>query len=679
MEEIVHLNLDQISQIVESIPRSKTAFDKVGDEILRNIRNKLYLDLRTAKVKPEKIPQLADEILSKYLKALQQPGTPVGVNTAETLSAPVTQAILNSFKQAGTEKGSVNTLVEINELISMSVSRERADPYIYVHFKNKDLIFSEIYQYSPKLVGISVQTLLEDDYRLTVENSDEGDEYWVKMYCDIAGIPNPRKKSKYLYRLKFDISKLYENKIQTSDIVRVIKAHASQSSFIGEVYYCIPSPTNFGIVDIYPDLDVVGSFDIISDNFQVLGENKDKKIFDLFIERVFKPDMQRIILSGIQGNLYVYPKMVKTADMVYSTEKLFADPSLSFVRIDSVKARINSFPIQKVKELALECGMKVVFALGEYFENVSDEVRREIDIDPIKNHVLVVKDIKDFVTEVNQLIPSKANNPEFDINNPGIIYRKANYFYADVRTTGTVQGNAFRQVMTLDFVDTSSTHCNSFIEMSRCLGIEAARLFIIRNYIKVFSDSYTNPVYVVNQANIQTSIGSIVALSAHGAARLSMGALSRASFQDAYKTFVSAAIYGKKEDTRATATNIFIGKKILLGTGYVKTTPNVNFRREYVESLERVQLREDLIEQLNDVAEVEAIGYNINEILSEDVTIDNQGIPPFYKPPPPMLKSISLPAFVMVSIGKNHPALSARASEAVKNFDPLALFDFMTK
>lgn len=677
MGEITNLSLDQISSIVNSIPQSKTAYDKIGEEILRNIRNKLYLDLRTARVRPEKIPDLADEILSKYLRALQQPGTPVGINTAETLSAPVTQAILNSFKQAGTEKGSVNTLTEINELISMSTAKERSDPYIYVHFKDKDLIFGEIYNYSSKLVGISVRSLVEEEKALSVDDG-EGDEYWVKMYCEINGIENPRKKNKFFYRMKFDVSKLFENKIQTSDIVRAINAHAAQSTFVGNVYYCIPSPTNFGIVDLYPDLDVVGSYDIISEIFEVLGDNKEKKIFDIFIENIFKPNMEKIILSGIQGNLYVYPRSVKTLDMVYSTEKLFSDPSLSFVRIDGVKARVNSFPLQKVKELALLSGVEVIFALGEYLSDVSDEVRREIEMDPMKGTMLVVKDVDDFVSLVSSKIPSKENDPLFDINNPGPIYRKANYFYADVRTSGVEQGNAFRSVMTLDFVDNSSTYCNSFIEMNKCLGIEAVRLFIIRNYIKVFSDSYTSPVYVVNQANIQTSIGSIVAVSAHGAARLSMGTISRASFQEAFKSFVNAAVYGKREDTRSTATNIFLGKKIHLGTGYVKTAPNVLFRREMVESLANPQLREDLIEQLNDVAEVDAIGYGADQILSEDTTIDNQGIPPFYRPPAPMMKSFPLPAFVSLLIGKRIP-LPGRASSAVRNFDPTSLLDFLGK
>jgi hypothetical protein len=93
-----------------------------------------------------------------------------------------------------------------------------------------------------------------------------------------------------------------------------------------------------------------------------------------------------------------------------------------------------------------------------------------------------------------------------------------------------------------------------------------------RAYIDVITANkhYLNPRHALITADFQTYKGVLLQITSRGAARQNSGPLAKASFEHPIEAFVDGATFGKIEEIKNTSTSIFVGKRMILGTGSFK-------------------------------------------------------------------------------------------------------------
>lgn len=90
------LTSDEIKSIIDVIPRVCAASRAVAEHNHNEIRKRTELQLSEIEIVPSQIPKLRALIYNRCLRAASQAGDTVGLQAAEAIGAPVTQATLNS-------------------------------------------------------------------------------------------------------------------------------------------------------------------------------------------------------------------------------------------------------------------------------------------------------------------------------------------------------------------------------------------------------------------------------------------------------------------------------------------------------------------------------------------------------------------------------------------------------
>jgi hypothetical protein len=119
-------------------------------------------------------------------------------------------------------------------------------------------------------------------------------------------------------------------------------------------------------------------------------------------------------------------------------------------------------------------------------------------------------------------------------------------------------------------IDSTRTYCNNVHEINEVLGIEAARSFLIKAFSDAISyeGAYINPRHIVLLVDFMVSLGQVNGITFSGISRQPIGALEKASFEQAMETFKEAAGFGELKEVKGTSASIYIGKRAQIGTGY---------------------------------------------------------------------------------------------------------------
>ena len=162
-------------------------------------------------------------------------------------------------------------------------------------------------------------------------------------------------------------------------------------------------------------------------------------------------------------------------------------------------------------------------------------------------------------------------------------------------------GSNFQTILGLPFVDSSQTISNNVWDIYNTLGIEAARMFLIEEFMSLMEG--------INRCHIQllvekmTHSGSIASISRYTMRNEDSGPFSRASFEESMDNFVKAGMYGQEESTRGVSASIICGKRANIGTGICDLKMDVKALPNAVRVLHDVQEHEEFEKKTMDMNE----------------------------------------------------------------------------
>ncbi len=133
-------------------------------------------------------------------------------------------------------------------------------------------------------------------------------------------------------------------------------------------------------------------------------------------------------------------------------------------------------------------------------------------------------------------------------------------------------GNNIEGVMQIDGVDRRHVYSNNPFEVSRVLGIEAARTLIMHELDSTVreADITVSIRHIGLIADAMTFQGNIKSVGRHGIVGGKNSVFARAAYEETVKHFTNACIFGERDMLTGVAENILIGKQVNIGTGTVK-------------------------------------------------------------------------------------------------------------
>ncbi len=363
-------------------------------------------------------------------------------------------------------------------------------------------------------------------------------------------------------------------------------------------------------------------------------DTKLEDLISIFLKVILETCFKDMSISGIQGienivindlKLSSFLRFRKVFDdkeiMKYTTGDYPVNTDdfyrLYYVYIDYYAINITGVPPEKfIKYLEL-CGMTFVedhtdssfkpycvFLLPE----VPDSLIKETDVDSIEdeNRKKAVEKMvgenrfekqddviydrlndKQVVTpeEPMQLITRKFKEAEDSLKEMVLssdevtqidefpeIYRYGNYCYIKVYGKNII-GKLLRE----NSVDPYFTSSNSVNDIMTYYGIEASRLFFVREYTSNGEIQKMNPVNIELLVDFQTAMGQILSVTSTDIAKHGNSALVSASFEQPLEAFKKTSSMGNVDIINNIPSCLITGKRCINGTGIV----SMEFDDEY--------------------------------------------------------------------------------------------------
>ncbi len=133
-------------------------------------------------------------------------------------------------------------------------------------------------------------------------------------------------------------------------------------------------------------------------------------------------------------------------------------------------------------------------------------------------------------------------------------------------------GSNLKTVLKLKEVDPTRTITNDIMEVSKILGIEAARKLGAAELKKTLDDNNiaVDIRHIMLLADLMTFGGEISGIVRTGITREKASPFARAAFEETVKHLLDAAFKGEREELKGVVENIIVGQPIKVGTGTVE-------------------------------------------------------------------------------------------------------------
>ena len=520
----------EIQDILSVIPNIKSAANEVSQFNTDAMKILVREQLQDIRITPVGIPDLKAEIVRQFRETIITPGSMVGVTAAESLGKNTTQSALNSFHASGSSKNVSGGVERIRELIDASENPKK--PSCTMHFKDEFLSFDDIIIHKrPEITQINVQSLVLG--MPEIESIDKiVQPFWYSFYRQLV---RNDFESKYVLILNIDVNMLYAYKLTMQDIASVIEESGS--------VICVYSPMSVGRIDIYPIEKRVNS-ELNSKG--IISEDNSSLIF---LSSIVVPLLDKLIVSGISGIQQIYP--VESPVLQIVKEEMQAEIRQGkqewYLILNPIRMKITGITVNKLIKLMEIAGVETVLVKEKYIVVQSETSPTEI----VKN--LIDEDKKE--EKVKRKNGTYMEATAIDIHSKLV--------YADST------GSNFSELLSHPDIDARRTFSNNVHEIKNTLGIEAARNFLIKEFIDVFgAEGYINPRHIVLLADFMTNLGKVYGVTFTGVSRQPIGALEKASYEKAMDVFKEASGFGEKKSVSGTSASVFIGKNALVGTGY---------------------------------------------------------------------------------------------------------------
>lgn len=123
----------------------------------------------------------------------------------------------------------------------------------------------------------------------------------------------------------------------------------------------------------------------------------------------------------------------------------------------------------------------------------------------------------------------------------------------------------FKNLLSLENVDSNRTISNNLWDIYEVLGIEATRDFLISEFMEIMDG--INPCHSQLLVDRMTHGGTISSITRYTMKKDESGPFGRASFEESMDNFVNAAMKGEIEPTKGISASIICGKRSSIGTG----------------------------------------------------------------------------------------------------------------
>ncbi len=541
------LTEEEIKDILAVVPMVKSASIEVATYNRESMLKMLREQLKEIYITPLGLHNVKDEVVRQFNEAVVKPGSVVGVTAAEALGQPITQMALNSFHQSGSSKNVTGGIDGIRELIN--ASKELKNTSCSIFFKNQNLSFDDIItKVRPAITEIKVSDLVKGIPDIETFDQISQDEPW--WYSPYRTLVRGDFQSNSILRLDIDVDQLYSYKVTMEDIAKVIEQDQS--------VICVYSPMNIGKIHIYPIEKTVAT--------KIKGEGviDRKNASMIFLWEAVIPALDKLIISGIPGIKQIYPVEAPVWQIVKEEQRSDSVERGWFLILNEVRMKITGIKVEKLTHLCEVAGM-TIFKVRPKFVGVQ------------------TPDGKSPTELVNSLIKAdKEAEKEYEaarrkegarvIRRPPTELMTASHLvYTD--SDGSIYKGATSTLRTLlahPNIDSTRTYCNNVHEINEVLGIEAARSFLIKAFSDAISyeGAYINPRHIVLLVDFMVSLGQVNGITFSGISRQPIGALEKASFEQAMETFKEAAGFGELKEVKGTSASIYIGKRAQIGTGY---------------------------------------------------------------------------------------------------------------
>ena len=151
---------------------------------------------------------------------------------------------------------------------------------------------------------------------------------------------------------------------------------------------------------------------------------------------------------------------------------------------------------------------------------------------------------------------------------PGnIVKENGNYVKKEAWVLDTI-GTNLQDILSLGIVDSTRTFSNDIIEMSKVLGIEAARQSIFNEISDVieFDGTYIDYHHISLLCDRMCATKKMVSIFRHGINNDDIGPVAKASFEETPEMFLRAARHGELDNMRGVSANVMCGQEGHFGT-----------------------------------------------------------------------------------------------------------------
>ncbi|MDD1766605.1 MAG: DNA-directed RNA polymerase subunit A'', partial [Candidatus Methanomethyliaceae archaeon] len=133
-------------------------------------------------------------------------------------------------------------------------------------------------------------------------------------------------------------------------------------------------------------------------------------------------------------------------------------------------------------------------------------------------------------------------------------------------------GSNLAAVLIIKGIDPHRIYTNNVSEIAEVLGIEAARVAIIKEAFQVLDQQGldVDVRHVILVADLMTATGRIRQIGRHGVSGEKSSVLARAAFEVTVKHLLDAASHGEEDALEGVTENVIVGQSIPLGTGIVE-------------------------------------------------------------------------------------------------------------
>jgi len=143
-------------------------------------------------------------------------------------------------------------------------------------------------------------------------------------------------------------------------------------------------------------------------------------------------------------------------------------------------------------------------------------------------------------------------------------------------------GSNFSNVLSIKGVDHRRTITNDIHEIEKVLGIEAARIAIVNEIMKVLEDQGLDVDirHILLIADMMTRTGRVRQVGRHGVSGEKPSVLARAAFEVTVKHLLEGAARGEIDELKGITENVIVGQIIPLGTGIVELYMKPSFSKK---------------------------------------------------------------------------------------------------